>query len=59
VESNICAALKRGMAGHTEKYCGLKQKTAKEMLLSKYSEVCHRCGNKGGVALAASCSSPR
>jgi hypothetical protein len=33
----ICA--KCGMAGHTEKYCGLKQKTAKEMLLSKYSEA--------------------
>ena len=28
----------------------MKQKTAKEMLLSKYSEVCKRCGNKGRVA---------
>jgi hypothetical protein len=35
------------MAGHIEKFCGQKQLTSKEKMLAKYSEVCHRCGNKG------------
>ena len=39
-----------GMSGHVEKFCGVKQKTAKEKALGKYGEVCHRYGVRGHVS---------
>jgi hypothetical protein len=35
------------MGGHVAQYCGMRQMTTKEKMLAKYSEVCHRCGQKG------------
>jgi hypothetical protein len=45
------------MGGHVEKFCGMRQMTTKEKMLAKYSEVCHRCGNKGHMSRECSASS--